>query len=182
MKGSPAMTQNGWQRAWIRTVTTLLTASVMVMIFCFSMENAAESDQRSGTISMAVIRVLPPEYETMELYQKKELYDSVQFAVRKCAHFTEYMILGALLSMVFLTCRIRWKFRFLWSFLIGALYAFSDEFHQMFVAGRSMEAFDVLIDSSGVIVGIFAALGTAAMVILGRSGTFRNNSVDHIGK
>lgn len=158
MKGSPAMTQNGWQRAWIRTVTTLLTASVMVMIFCFSMENAAESDQRSGTISMAVIRVLHPEYETMELYQKKELYDNVQFAVRKCAHFTEYMLLGFMIRLCLESWfghRIRKPHAIpLISMGAGTAYACTDELHQIAIDGRFGTWTDVLVDSCGVLTGI----------------------------
>ncbi len=158
MKGSPAMTQNGWQRAWIRTVTTLLTASVMVMIFCFSMENAAESDQRSGTISMAVIRVLHPEYETMELYQKKELYDSVQFAVRKCAHYTEYMLLGFMIRLCLESWfgqRIRKPHVIpLISMGAGTVYACTDELHQIAIDGRFGTWTDVLVDSCGVLTGI----------------------------
>ena len=40
----------------------------------------------------------------------------------------------------------------------GALYAVSDEIHQIFVPGRSCQAFDVLIDSSGVLTGTIIML------------------------
>ena len=166
----------------LRIILILITVVWMGFIFYMSSQNAEVSDETSGRAVRLAEKIFFSDWYDLPEEDYAARHHSLTYLVRKMAHFTEYMILGALLSMVFLTCRIRWKFRFLWSFLIGALYAFSDEFHQMFVAGRSMEAFDVLIDSSGVIVGIFAALGTAAMVILGRSGTFRNNSVDHIGK
>ena len=42
------------------------------------------------------------------------------------------------------------------AFAIGALYAVSDEIHQIFVPGRSCELRDILIDSAGVLVGILA--------------------------
>ena len=41
------------------------------------------------------------------------------------------------------------------AFLIGFLYAISDEIHQMFSSGRSARVFDVCIDSCGVAFGIF---------------------------
>ena len=60
------MTKNGWQKPWVRIVTTVLTLAVMVMIFCFSMENAEKSDRRSGVLSGSVIRLLCPEYDTLD--------------------------------------------------------------------------------------------------------------------
>ena len=93
------MTRSGWQNPWVRTVTTLLTAAVMVMIFCFSMENAETSDKRSGFIAMPVIRLLYPDYEQLNAAAQDEIYAGVSHVVRKCAHFTEYMVLGFLLRM-----------------------------------------------------------------------------------
>ena len=40
------------------------------------------------------------------------------------------------------------------SFLFSVIYASSDEFHQIFVPGRDGNIIDVLIDSSGALVGI----------------------------
>ena len=40
------------------------------------------------------------------------------------------------------------------AFPLGVLYAASDEFHQLFVPGRAGRVSDVLIDSSGVLLGI----------------------------
>ena len=85
---------------------------------------------------------------------------SVGFAVRKCAHFTEYLVLG--LSLGFTvddfvgmpetgggkakSLSLAWG--------IGALYACTDEFHQRFVPGRSGELRDVGIDCCGVLTGV----------------------------
>ena len=40
------------------------------------------------------------------------------------------------------------------SFLFSVIYASTDEFHQTFVVGRDGNIVDVLIDSSGSLVGI----------------------------
>jgi len=37
---------------------------------------------------------------------------------------------------------------------VGAAYAVTDEFHQLFVAGRSCEARDMCIDAAGVLCGV----------------------------
>ena len=67
--------------------------------------------------------------------------------LRKCAHVTEYAILGFLL--------LRATGRELPALVLGILYAASDEFHQHFVHGRHASPVDVLIDSVGLLIGIF---------------------------
>ena len=94
------MTETGWQRSWVRILTTLLTAAVMVMIFAFSTEDAEHSDRTSGLISRRVLSIIHPEYEQLEESRQKLLYDDMQHIVRKCAHFTEYMVLGLIVEKV----------------------------------------------------------------------------------
>ncbi len=156
------MKGTGWQKPWIRLLTTLLTAALMLMIFCFSTENAIQSDQRSGAISLAIIRIIRPEYDQMNEEAQKTVYDEIQHAVRKSAHFTEYMMLGFMIRL----CLESWfgsaagRKRRLG--LIGAgngiAYACTDETHQMWVEGRMGSWIDVLVDSGGVVSG--AILGT----------------------
>ena len=66
--------------------------------------------------------------------------------LRKIAHTTEYAILGALLLRA--TSRVRP------AFVLGVLYAVSDEIHQSFVRGRHGSPIDVAIDTVGVAIGI----------------------------
>ncbi|MFP3514028.1 VanZ family protein, partial [Peribacillus sp. SIMBA_075] len=41
-----------------------------------------------------------------------------------------------------------------WAFAFSAFYAATDEVHQLFIPGRSGEARDVLIDSTGAAAGL----------------------------
>lgn len=168
------MVRTGWQNPWVRTVTTLLTVAVMVMIFCFSMENAENSDKRSGNISIQVIKVFHPDYERMDTGTRHTIYDRVQHIVRKCAHFTEYMILGFLLRLClesWIGHRIKRKWiAGLGGLGAGAAYACTDELHQLSIDGRSGQWTDVLVDSCGVLAGV--ALGT----LLIRSLSRKNNA------
>ena len=66
--------------------------------------------------------------------------------LRKCAHLTEYAILGALL--------LRALGREAPAFLAGVAYAVTDELHQHFVRGRHASPVDVAIDAVGVAVGM----------------------------
>lgn len=164
------MRRTGWQNSWVRVVTTLLTVAVMVMIFCFSMENAEKSDRRSGVFSSAFISVFYPDYEHLGAEDQQHIYDTVQHIVRKCAHFTEYMMLGFLIRL----CLESWfghrmsKYRVLAliGFGTGTCYACTDEMHQLAIDGRSGQWTDVLVDSSGVLVGV--TLGTLLIKSLGR--------------
>ena len=71
--------------------------------------------------------------------------------VRKTAHFSEYMILYLL---VYNVLRFYANNRRTRLYLIGFvfLYACSDEFHQLFIPGRSGQFKDVLIDTSGALI------------------------------
>ena len=65
--------------------------------------------------------------------------------LRKCAHVTEYAILGFLL--------VRAIGREVPALMVGIAYAASDELHQHFVAGRHGSPVDVLIDTVGLLIG-----------------------------
>ena len=155
------MARTGWQKNWIRALTTLLTAAVMVMIFCFSTENAAESDQRSGVLSMIVISMIHPDYDQMETEAQKEIYDEVQHTVRKCAHFSEYLLLGFFIRLCleswFGTKKTRPGSLLLSAFGAGTVYACTDEAHQLLIDGRAGAWTDVLVDAGGVLTGAVLA-------------------------
>ncbi|MDU6573445.1 MAG: VanZ family protein [Gemella haemolysans] len=80
--------------------------------------------------------------------------------IRKMGHFSEYMVLGffsfSYLSNIFMKDNIRrnYKKTAILSQIFSVVYASSDEFHQTFVVGRDGNFIDVLIDSSGALVGI----------------------------
>ncbi len=151
------MEQSGLQKTWVRILLTFLTAAMMTLIFLFSTEPAERSDQTSGHFSMTVISVIHPDYETYTPEKKESLYASVQHVVRKCAHFTEYTILGVLLRLCLESWIGRKKKLIPGSWGIGTLYACTDELHQLITDGRSGQWTDVLLDSGGVLTGVLAA-------------------------
>ena len=71
------------------------------------------------------------------------------------AHFCEYAALAALVALA-----VRGKTRSLWaivgvSVLVCSLYGASDEFHQLFVPGRSSDVVDWITDTCGALVGSY---------------------------
>lgn len=149
----------------------------MAFIFLQSALPADLSSQESGVIVDLIMRffesILPVGRE------------SIVFAVRKGAHFTEYLILGAVLAQAVKEWNSESKRSgvssesgaapeprmqgvtsdsgmsaaggALAAWLIGTAYAMTDEFHQSFVPGRSCELRDVVIDSCGVLMGVLLA-------------------------
>ena len=155
-------------KAWIQkhsiVLTLLLVLSVMAMIFCFSAQtgeqSGAESGAMSGKITTWVLNLVVPGFGDFSPEKQEAIRSAVGFVVRKLAHFSEYALLG--LSLMLHIRQIQKKtlvrLPWLWSWVIGTLYAATDEFHQGFVAGRGPSVRDVMIDSSGVIAGTLLLL------------------------
>ena len=81
--------------------------------------------------------------------------DTIHFALRKFAHWSEYFILAVLLLRL-----LRVNFprqsqlsRLGWAIALATLYAAGDEWHQSFVPSRGASLGDVMIDSLGAICG-----------------------------
>jgi VanZ family protein len=79
---------------------------------------------------------------------------SVQLVVRKCAHLTEYAILAAFLFRAFRQRGPRVGRVLAISFVLAAIYAALDEFHQSYVVSRTGSSWDVLIDCAGALAGL----------------------------
>ena len=126
----------------------LITLFIMAFIFQRSALSADMSALESGRLAELIARFLPLGHEPAE------------FLVRKTAHFTEYLMLGASLAVNVNDCR-EWKWSgmlpavsFAAPWIIGTLYAVTDEVHQYFVPGRSCELRDVVIDACGTAAGV----------------------------
>ena len=136
--------------------------TIMVTIFLFSVQSAQDLSKLSSKIVDIVIKIVLPYYKDLSYEQQKQIKEKVTLFVRKLAHFTEFAILGFFLMKHLLSYKPYIKFfnfkmfiRACVSWVIGVLYAFSDELHQMFVTDRYSSIYDVMIDTSGVLIGIF---------------------------
>lgn len=170
------MASGSLQKTQVRILLTMLTAAMMAMIFFFSTETAERSDRTSGSISMAVISVLYPDYENLPAEKMKEIYDNVQYSVRKTAHFTEYLILGVLMRLCLESWFGRRKLIAPVSWASGSLYACTDELHQMMIDGRSGLWTDVLLDSFGVLTGV---IGVTLILVLLKEMRIKKNVPEH---
>ena len=118
-----------------KVLSWVLLISWLLIIFLFSNQTGSES----ASVSNGVLTS-----------------DLASFVIRKLAHFTEYAILGILCANLLKNYQKLTIKNLIWIFLCCALYAASDEFHQMFVGGRAPRLLDVVIDSCGSAVGILS--------------------------
>ena len=122
----------------------------MILIFCFSNQKADDSSKLSDGVIVRVASVFVKGDLTKN--KKDELIDKYTFIIRKAAHFSIYLILGIFSINLLSSFDIKRIIAF--SGLICFIYACTDEFHQLFIMGRSCEMRDVLIDTLGSFVGI----------------------------
>ena len=147
-----------------RWLSLLAVVSVAAMIFFFSAQEGDDSSRLSAGVTEWVLTAVVPGYARFNRHRKFLYLLRAGFMVRKAAHFSEYALLGLTLSVhlhYVLTGRLRRVALAAWG--IATLYAVTDEFHQMFVAGRGPAAMDVLIDSAGALTGAFIGIGLIAL-------------------
>jgi VanZ family protein len=80
----------------------------------------------------------------------------------KVLHLFAYMFFGATLALAIHThnkSNLQKNGR--WILILGCLYAFSDEYHQSFVPGRTSETGDIIADCLGILIATL--LYTAVM-------------------
>ena len=153
-----------------KKIHILITLAVMVFIFVQS----ALPGYLSGAESGMVVSFIRWFANVTGLSGLAELdADTIHIVVRKLAHFFEYMLLGGCLMVNAHDwyeergthiayaggLQSTWRLVFI-AWIIGVMYATTDEIHQLFVSDRAGSPRDVCIDSAG------AAIGAVLMHIL----------------
>lgn len=165
-----------------RKVFLILTLLWMALIFFYSSRQADVSAEDSGRIGITLGRIFISDFEEWPEEEQQEFAARIDHPVRKTAHAAEYAVLAFLAAgacagtagsagtsrssgmagssgVAGRTGNGAWrKFRkemFL-PWLIAALYAATDEIHQLLVPGRSGQLSDVILDSAGALAGVAA--------------------------
>ena len=122
----------------------------MLVIFNFSSKASNISNCTSkGIINIAIMVY---EHATNKTIDSEKWINILNYPVRKLAHFTEYFILGLLLYQYLKF--FKFKYSYVYAGLIAILFACSDEYHQLYVSGRTGQIKDVIVDASGVIIAL----------------------------
>lgn len=125
-----------------RVILTVLTIAAITAIFYNSSLSAVESTEQSSSLTEWMNSFLSFLHIPLAV---------TETFVRKAAHFTEYALLGTLLTVTVYLYAQRCRRTLLTALPTGALIAVCDELIQLFPAGRSCEARDMLIDFCGVL-------------------------------
>ena len=137
-----------------RIIFFILVIINCITIFYYSNQVADTSSGSSGR----VVNFLDEKFHITKGMDKNEAEtfksEVLQPIVRKTAHFTLYTLLGLFIMNFVLTYNGTTYQKGLLSFILGVIYAISDEIHQIFIEGRSCEFRDVCIDSLGILTGI----------------------------
>ncbi len=126
----------------------ILAVLLMVLIFKMSGVPIKNSNQMSQNIAISIFKFLNISLENNNLLNK------FNYIIRKSSHFFSYMTLAIILYLHFLKQNISNNKIINYVTTLLILFAISDEIHQTYVPGRMGKFTDVLIDSSGVILGI----------------------------
>lgn len=111
----------------------------MIFIFIMSHTNGNDSSNQSNFIAQIILGFINVDLNILT------------FIIQKIAHMCEYALLF-LLIYYGLHKTIKYQYKLLISLIISILYACSDEFHQIFISGRSGQFKDVIIDTIGMII------------------------------
>ncbi|MGN1420796.1 MAG: VanZ family protein [Eubacterium sp.] len=115
-----------------------LTVICMGVIFWLSSRTATESSEQSGVIVEFLRRLFGDNIFT-------------DFIVRKSAHCLEFTGLSFLFNLSLYVTKN--KPSYILAVILTSIYAATDEFHQLFVEGRSCQLTDWAIDTAGAVLG-----------------------------
>lgn len=141
-----------------RVFAGVLALLWMCMIFAFSAQESEESGEVSGAFSQQIVSAAGKIFHLkLDDEELRRIADAIETPVRKAAHMTEYAVLSILIYI--------WLGKWKPAIAFAALYAASDELHQLFVPGRAGRLGDVMIDSVGAALGVFIFMGVKKCII-----------------
>ena len=125
----------------------------MIVIFSFSSADANKSTGTSDKLITTMIEIKDKITNNETPNNEKEIIvKNSSFYIRKIAHITEYLILGFLMFNLLKQYSVT---NIYYAIGLSILYSCTDEFHQLFISGRSGSIRDVLIDSIGILIGTY---------------------------
>ena len=131
----------------------------MIIIFLFSNMNSVSSNIKSKKVidiaieqSINVTNSIGVTKNYPSQSKKSELVQELNLPLRKSAHSTIYFILATFLLLALSQSISKRIIIVISTFIISFIYACTDEFHQLYVSGRTGQFSDVIIDMIGVVL------------------------------
>lgn len=142
-------------RKVLRVFAWMAVALWMLFIFFLSSQPAWVSNGLSKSVTRAAVKAIEKTDSSNASIKKIEKQVAgLNNIVRKYAHASVYLVLAVLVFIAFKRYISKPRAAMIFSFLICALFAASDEFHQRFISGRSPELFDFALDCAGAAIGL----------------------------
>lgn len=136
-----------------KTISFIVLILWMIVIFSFSSAEANKSTGTSDKVITTMIEIKDKITNNETPNNEKEIIvKNSSFYIRKIAHITEYLILGFLMFNLLKQYSVT---NIYYAIGLSILYSCTDEFHQLFISGRSGSIRDVLIDSIGILIGTY---------------------------
>jgi VanZ family protein len=132
--------------------------ALVVLWVCFIWGHSLVSGPDSDAESLAFVRVLSGLFAGLGVTD----VSTMDFIVRKTAHFTEYLVLGILGTVALRPSRVSPRSIVGLAVLVVGTPSI-DETIQLSVAGRAGQVADVLLDISGACCGVAIACGVRAL-------------------
>lgn len=140
-------------RSGLIKALSLLSVLVLVSIIFYStLHTGYESNNASEKVALLIANAVFGILNLPSVEPNSELLDVINTIVRKLAHFTEYLILCALIYFVCRKFCISGKKAKIISLFLTFALACIDETVQIFVPGRDGRVADVIIDMSGALI------------------------------
>lgn len=127
----------------------------MLVIFWFSAQPAAESEEMSGGVAHHILETCDRIFDMNIPEGELAMWASrIDYPIRKLAHMSEYAVLAVFFGLYLLGYRQWGKRTACVSLVLSVCYAATDEIHQLFVPGRAGRLSDVCIDTVGAAIGV----------------------------
>ena len=91
------MTGNRRKRNKAGIIWLFLMLIWLMVIFSFSAKKADESTVMSHSVGKLIGNIVIPEYRSWPEDKQEQFAEKIDFPVRKCAHASEYAVLGVLM-------------------------------------------------------------------------------------
>lgn len=130
-----------------------MAVAVLAVIYLFSNQVNSASQQFSGGIAAWVgqhLHLLSWE----DVTEKTSRFEEVNLILRKLGHACGYLLLSCAVMAALSQFPLSLRKRLVIGFFLCVVCAGFDEFHQLFVDGRTGQPMDVLWDSCGIVVGL----------------------------
>jgi VanZ family protein len=135
---------------------------ICLLWFGFIFYNSTKSGDVSNTKSYTLLNKIRAEYRQLDGEERQQYNnlpksareERLNLIIRKNAHAFEYCVLAIVISTILFQFKVKGRGAIIYIMFICLIYAVLDEFHQIYVPGRTSSVRDVLIDFSGALIGM----------------------------